>query len=151
GPKGRDLELWGQEWGSGQWDFTVGGWHFVGFDTSLGHVTKQHRAWLDQVLADNMPTMVFTHYPPSYERWKVHALYSGTSEFMALLKQHTVEHFFCGHIHLYDRMRAGATDMVCTGGAGSHLYKQFGIGDCRHHVTRVGVEGSRVEIEMVPA
>ncbi|MEO7994739.1 MAG: metallophosphoesterase, partial [bacterium] len=85
GPKGRDMELWGAEWGAGQWDFRVGGWHFVGFDTSMGRVTKEQLAWLDQVLADNQPTMVFTHYPVAVDRWKVHALTDGTTPFLALL------------------------------------------------------------------
>lgn len=150
GPKGRDMQLWGAEWGSGQWDFIVGGWHFVGFDTSMGHVSKAQQAWLETTLNDNMPTMVMTHYPPSIDRWKVHALYTGTSEFMALLKKHSVEHFFCGHNHMFDQLTVGPTQLTMTAGAGSHLYKQFGFGVLKHHLTRVDVEGDKVSVEMVP-
>lgn len=149
GPKGRDLELWGLEFGPREWAFKVGGWHFVSIDTSMGHVTKAQQAWLDEVLDDNMPTMVFTHYPPSIDRWKVHALYTGTTEFLALLKKHTVEHLFVGHNHLYDTMQLGPTQGCITAGAGSHLYKQWGFGVLKHHVTSVGVEGGKVEFEMV--
>gem|GEM_PF-4272214 len=150
GPKGIDMKLWGMEFGSGQWDFKVGGWHFVGFDTSMGHVNKQQQAWLETTLNDNMPTMVFTHYPPSIERWKCHALYTGTTEFLALLKKHTVEHLIVGHNHLYDELQLGPTAGVITGGAGSHLYKQYGFGVLKHHVAHVAVEGLKATVTMEP-
>ncbi|MCG3152839.1 MAG: 3',5'-cyclic adenosine monophosphate phosphodiesterase CpdA [bacterium] len=150
GPKGFDIRLWELEFGPREWDFTVGGWHFVAIDTALGHVTKKQQEWLDQVLDDNMPTMVFTHYPPSIDRWKVHALYTGTTEFLALLKKHTVEHLFCGHNHLFDTMQLGPTSGVITAGAGSWLYKKWGFGVLKHHVTHVEIEGAKATVTMEP-
>ena len=149
GPRGLDMQLWNTEWGNPQWDFIAGGWHFVGFDTSLGVFTDAHAAWLDTVLNDNLPTMVFTHYPLSVDRWKVHALSAGTDKFLALLRKYSVEQVFMGHNHLFDQMQIGPTLGTITGGAGSALYTQFGFGVCKYHVTHVAVEGAKATVQMV--
>ncbi|MEO7994257.1 MAG: metallophosphoesterase [bacterium] len=141
--------LWAQYWGVREWNFRCGPWHFIGLDSSSGSLSASQFTWLDGVLKDRGPSVIFLHHPPSIAPWSVHALSSGTTNLLNRLATWKVDMLFAGHIHRFDQKKIGRTLATVTGGAGSSL-DTYGFGQGLYHLMVVDVTGYSAKVTMVP-
>ncbi|MFI5345194.1 MAG: metallophosphoesterase family protein [Elusimicrobiota bacterium] len=116
--------------GGTDYAFRRGGWRFVVVDTSAGRLSADQLAWLKSTLAEDMPTVVFTHMPPApLGEWTDFAgrkgaggFKAGAEEFMRLMTERGVSRVYVGHVHGFGVLDRGGVRYVLTGGGGSPLF-----------------------------
>ncbi len=110
--------------------FDRGGRRFVVVDSSAGRILPEQLAWLEGVLKNGPPAVVFTHIPPApLGEWTDWGKFKGAGgfkpgavEFMALMSKYKVSRVYMGHVHGLGKLERGGVTYVLTGGGGSPLY-----------------------------
>jgi 1,2-diacylglycerol 3-alpha-glucosyltransferase len=133
-----------------RYSFDVQNVHFTMANFSSPILGEEELAWIDADLAasEQPLKMVCVHYPPFDPDGGTHTLHSGNEAFMALMKEHSVDYVFAGHIHAYGQEERDGTVYVITGGAGAPLYVEDHPNSSYHYV-QVIVEGTQVSTMVV--
>lgn len=134
--------------------FSYGNSFFILLDTDLvgeaSTVKGKQLEWLKEMLRESKKyehTFVFMHKPvvtsPSSD------MLINPGKIAELLVEAGVRAVFQGHNHIYYHEKVGQTDFYVTGGAGAPLFASFEHGGV-HHFLLVTVNGSNVNVQMVP-
>ena len=97
---------------------------FIMINSSLVNSATQHeqnqKAWLEETLAANRGRRIFlcSHYPPFIYEPGEQSHYDnfaepGRSWFLGLIKDHSIEAVFSGHVHQFFYNRVGETRLYC--------------------------------------
>ncbi len=117
----------------------------------MGLISDKQLAWIDQTLRANKDAQhiyVFGHQPAfpagRHLGMSLDQYPEQRDKFWALLRQHRVDAYFCGHEHLYNGSYHQGIYQFILGSTGASIYK--GIGGEFHNFGVVEVEGDQTTV-----
>ena len=115
------LALYESHYGDHFYAFSSNGLHMVVINAQIINsglaVEETQRKWLEAELAENADkrTFIYIHYPPFVSNADENGTYEnidepGRSWLLGLIKEHSPEALFCGHVHNFWYNRHGETE-----------------------------------------
>ena len=134
-----------KRFGPSMYSFVYSDITFAFIDSSDLNVSSVELDWLWQVFERAARKVIITHAPIYDPLGTNHTLDERSCQ---ALREFAVENavtaIFSGHIHTFDSIRVGETDIIITGGGGASLYDEG-----THHFVSVSVSNQSIEYEKV--
>ena len=151
------LEEYTSSWGQTYGAFQYGGLRFVAVCTELPAdrpgIYGDQKTWLQNLLSDRMPTVVFQHHP-IYARStnpdpKEEAVIKDAETVHQLYKDGNVKMVVEGHDHIFDRQEHDGIPYIIAGGGGAPLDGPTNVGGFFHFLL-VHVSNGKMEATPIP-